>query len=334
VQPLLSCVQPSSSCPEVQRLLQELLGRWTLVEDRSVAQQLLQGPKASRGRYGNLVTRAGEVFKMDGEVVAGACVAGGRGSSHDGCYALSSAVQPLPVAYTGQQQLLLHGDTAAIAVTARQQQQQQQEEAAARKVHLEQQVSQVAAQLSAAEADLQAAATQHAQLCQQLAAANNKLCKVTRSLAAAAGHSVSQGGLAAAGPAGASNVADPQQQLHHAWQRCDAAAGEAEAHQAAAAAADQTAAQLRRQLRDLHPAPDPTMGHGSSSSSATEEVAAAQAAYQGLQQQVAQAKQQHRRAVGRVAALTKELGKLEEAPSQHRASKLQVGAGRLLLLAE
>jgi chromosome segregation ATPase len=321
VQPLLSCVQPSSSCPEVRRLLQELLGRWTLVEDRSTAQQLLRGPTASRGRYGNLVTRAGEVFKADGEVVAGASSAAARGGGSSGCYALTGAVQPLSVA--GAEPPQLNSDTGAMNVPTAQQQQ-----AAASKAQLEENAAKVASQLSAAEADLQAAAQQHAELKQQLAAANSKLSKVTRSLAAATGQGPHQGEPCAAQPAVAAKAADLQQQLHQAWQRCDAAAGEAEGHQAAAAAADQQAAQLRRQLQDLHPDSAFAEGRAGShgSSTAAGELAAAQAAYQKLQQQVSAAKQQQRRAASRVAALTKELSKLEEDPAEQRLTKLQVRA--------
>ena len=59
LQPLARLVCPSSHCPEVQPLLDQLLGSWSFVETQQEALSLRKAARDNRQPIGNIVTRYG-----------------------------------------------------------------------------------------------------------------------------------------------------------------------------------------------------------------------------------------------------------------------------------
>ncbi|KAF8068237.1 dscc1 [Scenedesmus sp. PABB004] len=289
---LLGCVRgaPGVPVPGLDALLGQLLGGWLLVEDRAAARRLLHLRR-------HLVTRAGEVFKADGEIVAHFPARGGGGGP---------AAQPCAVPVGSPAPIDAPRDGAGSAAAARE---AEAERAAALHAlpELERRASDAARAAAAADEAL-AGAREHVLQQQQARAAAERAVQRLR-------------GQAAAASARVDGVQDDRQQLAAAERKLASAE---EAASAAAAAVQQLEA--RQQALQQEPQPSGGRGRGKRARAAAsggleaarDAAAAAAAQVEAAWAAADAAKQQQKHACARAAALVKELARVRGARGQQQ----------------
>jgi hypothetical protein len=167
--------------------------------------------------------RSGEVFKADGEVVAGGAAPGGQ--SKQGSYQLTLSIQPLGESHPKPK------FTPATA-GSKQQEKQQSSLLEAEKKKLEIDLAHSRAALQTAQEHMARARSQLSHLQEKAASSHNHILMLKRQAAKSG------------------DVQQLQEALQKEWACCDAAATEAEQHQAAAAAADSKVQEAQQQLND------------------------------------------------------------------------------------
>lgn len=314
--PLTSLVVASD--PAVAPLLESLLGGWALVGDAAAALGLLAADRggldaALGGRCRDLVTPRGEVFKADGEIVAGPA-AGARGKAA----ATPASSMPYCLQHHAAAIPSERGPAAAAPDAAAERQQQQERKAAAEAVaRLEGQVLRVGTEAVEAQGKLSHAQCDAAEL--RRVGAKLEAAAVAAEAAAERQRRRQDGGASG-------RLEGAEKQL------ADARKAAADAH-AQQQAAQLRAADLSKQLECARAAlPGGSAATAVQQAAAT--AAAARAAADAARMEAARARQAARRAASQVAALKKQLsGNGCNGVAEAEASRLQVGVSLEPMLA-
>ena len=166
--------------------------------------------------------RAGEVFKADGEVVAGGAAAGGQ--QKQGSYQLTASVQPLAQSHSKLNTKITQ------SAGSKQEEEEQNKLLVIEMQKLQKDLIDAKTALQAAQEHMARARSQLSHL-QEKASSSNGCMLMLRQQSARGG-----------------DVQQMQEALKQEWSRCDAAATEAEQHQTAAAAADSKVQEAQQQL--------------------------------------------------------------------------------------